>query len=421
MTDFPTITGIIAEYNPFHSGHAFHLQESRLRTGASYTVVVMSGDFVQRGVPAIYDKYLRTRMALLSGAYLVLELPPAFAVSSAEDFASCAVSLLDQLGVVSHICFGSECGDIKRLTDLADLLLEEPAPLSRLIKEHLSAGCSYPRALEAALTTCLPAQKQRDSASSLLSSPNNTLGIEYIKALRRRQSTIIPMTLPRIGAGYNDEELAPAFSSASAIRKTILEHTGYGQNPDMLLSGQIPLACLELMKSATPLCPDDFSVLLSYRLLELQYQNISPEIFAGVSPGLCARIQKQLLHFTAFQGRVAALKTKQYTYTHISRSLMHILLHMTAEDVSRRKQEDYCSYIRILGFRKKAASLLGYIKKASKLPLITKTADASRILSPHALEQFQRDLFCSHIYQSVLEQKSGIRPENEYTHSVIVV
>ena len=290
MTDFPTITGIIAEYNPFHSGHAFHLQESRLRTGASYTVVVMSGDFVQRGAPAVYDKYLRTRMALLSGADLVLELPPPFAVSSAEDFASCAVSLLDQLGVVSHICFGSECGDIKRLTDLADLLLEEPAPLSASIKKHLSAGYSYPKALETALTACLPAQTQRDFAASLLSTPNNTLGIEYIKALHRRQSTIIPITLPRIGAGYNDQELAPAFSSASAIRKTILKQTDHRQNLDMLLSGQIPQACLEVMKSATPLYPDDFSVLLSYRLLELQRQNISPEIFAGVSPGFCARI-----------------------------------------------------------------------------------------------------------------------------------
>ncbi|MCI8517328.1 MAG: nucleotidyltransferase [Hungatella sp.] len=417
----PHAVGVIAEYNPFHNGHAFHLSRSKSLTGADYTIAVMSGDFVQRGAPAIYDKYLRTRMALLNGADLVLELPPAFAVSSAEDFAACGVSLLDRLGVVSHLCFGSECGQIKPLAEMASLLLAEPPSLSQAIREQVSRGIPYPRAREAAAAACLSSRNQTAPLSSLLSSPNNILGIEYLKALQKRGSSIIPVTIPRTGAGYHEETLTPTFSSASAVRKTILEQEQAPSSPDIPLTGHIPPSCLKLIRSATPLAAQDFSPLLSYRLLELQRQAISPENFADISPQLSARIQKQQLHFASFENRVSALKTRQYTYTRISRCLMHILLHITAEDVKARRQADYVSYVRVLGFRNDAVPLLGAIKKASGLPLITKTADAPRLLSPEILEQFRGDLFCSHIYQSVLEQKSHIRPANEYTRSVVLV
>ncbi len=259
--------------------------------------------------------------------------------------------------------------------------------------------------------------------------PNNTLGIEYCKALLQKGSSIIPVTIPRAGAGYHDQGLSKDFSSATAIRKIILEAYRRGQplTPDIFLSQNslarcpLPPSASELIKEATPLACDDLSLLLSYRLLELRCQGTEPEEFADVSPELSARIKKQVLDFSSFQDRVGALKTKQYTYTRVSRCLIHILLHMTRKEVLSRKEADYCSYGRILGFRRESASLLGEIKKASDLPLITKTADAPYILSDETLAWFNQDLFCSHVYQSALEQKSGIRPDNEYTRSLILV
>lgn len=423
------VVGIIAEYNPFHTGHAYHIEEAKRLCDASFCVVAMSGDFVQRGAPAIYDKYLRTRAALLSGADLVLELPPLFSVSSAEDFAACGTALLDRLGVVTHLCFGSERGHIDPLMDLARILAREPEEISQSIKRLTAQGLSYPKAREEALRSYLRGRDPSRQTPGLLAFPNNTLGIEYCKALLQKGSSIIPVTIPRAGAGYHDQGLSKDFSSATAIRKIILKAYRRGQplTPEIFLSQNslarcpLPPSASELIKEATPLACDDLSLLLSYRLLELRCQGTEPEEFADVSPELSARIKKQVLDFSSFQDRVGALKTKQYTYTRVSRCLIHILLHMTRKEVLSRKEADYCSYGRILGFRRESASLLGEIKKASDLPLITKTADAPYILSDETLAWFNQDLFCSHVYQSALEQKSGIRPDNEYTRSLILV
>lgn len=423
------IVGIIAEYNPFHTGHAYHIEKAKRLCGASYCVVVMSGDFVQRGGPAIYDKYLRTRAALLSGADLVLELPPLFAVSSAEDFAACGAALLDRLGVVTHLCFGSEHGHLPPLMDLARILAKEPEEVSRSVKRLTAQGLSYPKAREEALSSYLHSLGLPGHHEALLSSPNNTLGVEYCKALLRRNSSITPVTIPRVGAGYHDRRLSEDFSSATAIRRIILEAYREGQplSPDIFLSQNSSSCCplspsaLELIKEAVPLTSNDLSQLLSYRLLELHCQGTKLEEFADMSPELAARINKQVLDFSAFEDRVKALKTRQYTYTRVSRCLTHILLHMTRKEALSRKASGYCSYGRVLGFRRESAPLLGEIKRASDLPLITKTADAPHILSDEPLAWFRQDLFCSHVYQSVLEQKSGVRPDNEYTRSVILV
>lgn len=417
--------GIIAEYNPFHNGHFYHIQMARQLTHAPYCIAVISGDFVQRGAPAMFEKYTRARMALLSGADLVLELPPVFATASAEDFAACGVALLDRLGVVSHLCFGSEWGESSLISKFGTFLAREPEELSFLIKKYVSLGYSFPEARQSALTDCLsidPALKPHIEA--ILSSPNNLLGVEYCKALARRSSSIIPVTLPRKGSGYDDKELADNYSSATAIRSRILKD--YSGSHDKktrysAVSGQIPSACLSLLEDAAPLTANDFSSLLAFRLLELHHQGIPFHEFADVSRDLSARMEKQLLNFSSFEDKAAALKTKQYTYTRISRCLIHILLDMTARTYRCRKEGDYISYVRILGFKREAAPLLSAIKKASALPLITKTADAKIILDTQTFAWFEQDLLASHIYQSVLAQKSEASAGNEYTRSVIVI
>lgn len=415
---FPSTVGIIAEYNPFHNGHAYQIKKARELTGAKFCVVVMSGDFVQRGCPAIFDKYARTKMALASGADLVLELPPAFAVSSAEDFAACGAAILDRLQVVSHLCFGSECGDIEPLKKIADILWNETEEFQNVLKESLKLGITFPEARTRAL------EKLSDSElSSLLSSPNNILGVEYLKALLRRNSALLPVTLKRLGSDYHDSALsssenASCFSSAQAIRNALKE----SKDPVyQSLKSQVPDSVWEIIRSTTPLFLEDFSSLLSYRILELEHQNTNFQIFCGFSEELARRLKRQNLRFSSFEERIQDLKTRQYTYTRVSRSLIHLLLHITKEDILFRKKHDYISYFRILGFRKEAAPLLTQIKKAADLPLITKTADAADILSPKALKEFEQDLFCSHVYQSVLAQKYGACEKNEYTRSLVIL
>lgn len=430
--------GIIAEYNPFHNGHAYQIHKAKQLSGADYCIVVMSGDFVQRGAPAVFDKYTRTQAALLGGADLVLELPPAFAVSSAEDFASCAVSLLDRLTVVSHLCFGSECGEIKPLMDTARLLCREPGEFRTVLKEELKHGLTFPQARIKALNCVSRSVPDKSRPADFLSSPNNILGVEYCKALIRGRSSMTPVTLSRLGSGYHDTEpsssreasvpglkgLFPSgkacFSSASALRK-LLESPYLSPDHEKTLLQNIPAPVWELFKSRSPVFCDDFSPLLTYRLLELQSQNADLAAFGDVSGELAARIRHRIPDFSSFERQIEALKTRQYTYTRISRSLIHLLLHITKEDISCRKGHGYVSYFRVLGFRKDSACLLKAIKKAARLPLITKTADAANYLSDETLQEFRRDLFCSHIYRSVAGQKKGNRNTSEYTQPLIIL
>lgn len=429
--------GIIAEYNPFHNGHLYQLEEARRRAGADFAVIAMSGDFVQRGEPAIYDKYTRTAMALNCGADLVLELPVSFATGSAEDFAACGVALLDRLGAVDALCFGSEYGGLAPLKAAAEVLCEEPEDFASDLKMRLKAGESYPAARSAALCRYLdekgiegnPPRQGRPAApyscASILASPNNILGIEYLKALIRLHSPMEPITIQRAGRSYHDASVPGApldFPSATALRGLISGHPG---SPTVdFLHGLIPPgAALALEKEQahlTPIFPDDLSRLLEYRLLGLLRQEAALSQFADLSPELADRLTRQALHFESFTGRVKNLKTRQYTYTRVSRALLHLLLGITGEEMQRYRENGYALYARILGFRRSAAPLLAKLKKTSGIPLVTKTADASGYLGRLPLSMLEEDMYASHLYQSLVFGK-GRRMKNEYTRSVIIL
>lgn len=447
-------TGIIAEYNPFHNGHHYQMEEVRRQTGADYVIAAMSGDFVQRGEPAIFDKYTRAHMALWGGADLVVELPALFATSSAEDFAACGVALLEKLGA-DILCFGSESGNLELLQKAADILAAEPEGWNSLLQKHLKQGESYPSARSLAIAE----YTGEPELSELLSSPNNILAVEYLKALRKRNSSMAAVTIQREGAGYHDTILScregnipdsqPFFASASALRSQILRkqfsETGIlSGNPSdsvqsavfpqsqssteaplaSILATQIPPAALEALLAegalAAPLSADDLTELLNYRLLSAMQAQEDLSHFSDLSPELAARLTKQALQFAPFSERITQLKTKGYTYTRISRALLHLILGITTEQTAQAKALDYAPYARILGFKKSAGPLLSHLREKSQIPLITKTADATKLLDPAPLSMLETDFYVSHVYQSLLASKGRII-RNEYTKSVIVL
>lgn len=400
--------GIIAEYNPFHKGHAYQLSRAKACTGADYAVAVISGPFVQRGFPALADKYARAEMALRGGADLVLELPVFYAAGSAETFARGAVSLLESLGCVDFLCFGSECGDLKPLLSYARLFEEEPEGYRQLLRSYAKQGFSFPAARSRAaeeylnytsgILPCTRADADCRYESELLQSPNNILGIEYCRALIRRKSPIRPVTLRRISSGYHDTSLHAEFASASAIRSSILREGLTDRT-----AGQLPAASWKILKDCAReerlFSPEDFSPMLFYRLLSLSQERLAA--FQDISEDLAARIDNLKFQFTGFTAFADLLKTKQLTHTHITRALCHILLDLYQEDFLRLKEADFPVYLRILGFRKSASPLLAAIKQQGCAPLLAKPADAGSVLSPVQRFLFEKDGFAAHICEAV--------------------
>lgn len=403
------IVGLITEYNPFHAGHLYHMQQARELTGADYCVVLMSGSFVQRGEPAIFDKYLRTKTALLAGADLVLEIPVAFSTASAHEFAAYGVALLSAIGV-DAVVFGSECGQIEILKQAAYALNYESAEFQERLRKGLKAGLTYPQARAKAL-------EMEDTWASVLSSPNNILGIEYLRAAEDLHSLMEFYTISRKGSGYHEDTLADAnFPSASAIRGIIRNSLSKDKDLLDILASHLPAVTHPAYTGAVPVFVDDFSELLNAAILQMQ----ATFSIADLSPELAARLAKPPYFPLSFEKRIQALKTRQLTYTRVSRALLHLALGMREEDISRWKDEGYALYARILGFRRQSSPLLSCLHKKSSIPLITKMTDASQSLAPSALALLEQEVYASHLYQTVRMKRSGVF-QNEYTEGLVFV
>ena len=403
------IVGLITEYNPFHAGHLYHMQQARELTGADYCVVLMSGSFVQRGEPAIFDKYLRTKTALLAGADLVLEIPVAFSTASAHEFAAYGVALLSAIGV-DAVVFGSECGQIEILKQAAYALNHESAEFRERLQKGLKAGLTYPQARAKAL-------EMEDTWASVLSSPNNILGIEYLRAAEDLHSPMEFYTISRKGSGYHEDTLADAsFPSASAIRGIIRNSLSKDKDLLDILASHLPAVTHPAYTGAVPVFADDFSELLNAAVLQMQ----ATFSIADLSPELAARLAKPPYFPLSFEERIQALKTRQLTYTRVSRALLHLVLGMREEDISRWKDEGYALYARILGFRRQSSPLLSCLHKKSSIPLITKMADAAQNLSPSALALLEQEVYASHLYQTVRIKRGGVF-QNEYTEGLVFV
>lgn len=393
--------GIIAEYNPFHNGHLYQLKKAKEITGADFAVVVMSGDFTQRGTPAVFDKYTRCRLSLLAGADLCIELPVVYATASAELFAKGAVSLLSALGV-DALCFGSECGEIAPLREIASLLFAEPPAYKEALNKALKEGLSFPSARAVAVRKCAHAGSLSGAdaaASDVLASPNNILGIEYLKALlaleKNGQHAPVPYTIKREGDGYLSHTLSEeSFCSAMALRKGIAE-----ENPDLLryVPESIWQEFSDTCQTKSALCADDFSGMLFYKLLS--EKNSGYDSYLDVSSDLSDKIRKNLGTFTTFSAFCEnSLKSKDITLTRVYRSLLHILLSIKKEDLPAA-----APYARILGFREASFEVFGCLSKEN-IPLLSRLKDASSLLSPEALSCLSKDIFAAQLYEHVRMQ-----------------
>ncbi|NLK97069.1 MAG: nucleotidyltransferase [Epulopiscium sp.] len=366
------IVGLITEYNPFHNGHLYHLQKSKEATGADYTVIVMSGNYVQRGEPAIVDKWTRTSMALRCGADLVIELPVVYATSSAEFFAFGAVSVLHNTGIVDSICFGSEHGNLMLLSQIAHFLCDESKDFQENLKKHLSQGVPFPTARTQALFNLLcerdVLKSDENEIKAFLSSPNNILGIEYLKALKTLGSCIKPYTIQRIKAPYHSTDIESSIASATAIRNTFKNKSVQD------LSKAMPEESFDLFMKAVdlgtaPIYFDDFSLDLQYILRTTPEENL--RLFREITEGLENRILEYASKNFLISDLAKAVKTKRYTLTRIQRALMNIVLQISSRDFGEFQNNGGPQYIRILGFRNTARPLLKELKQCSKLPIVS--------------------------------------------------
>ena len=410
------ICGVIAEYNLFHNGHLHHLKMSRELAKADYCIVIMSGHFTQRGAPSIADKYARTRTALVSGADLVLELPSCYATGSAEYFAIGALSLLDQLGCVDALCFGSECGNLELLERFAEIFANEPPQFRQRLKEMLKHGSSYPLARSNALTELYP---ELSADVMTLSVPNNILGIEYLKALRLLHSTITPYTIKRLGADYHDRRFGKDFCSSSALRNSLISGRPFSDLRDQIPDGAYEVL-REYFRTEKPIYMDDFSTLLHYKLILERSAGYTD--YLDVTPDLSDRILNNLYRFTTISAFCELLKTKEMTYARISRCLSHILLGIRWETVRGYIDRlHYTPYARVLGFRRNSSELLTEIDRHSSIPLLTKLADAKSTLKEAAYHMFLKELEIADIYNSVQGNKSGHPMRNEYSTPLVII
>lgn len=361
------ITGIVAEYNPFHTGHAYQIAQTRRMFDQEMGVVaVMSGNWVQQADSAIADKWTRTRLALMGGADLVLELPTVWATASAEGFARGAVTLLHHTGVADHLSFGSEDGRIAPLKQVADTL--DSPDFRTALARYLDQGLSFPAARQRAVADLL------GEGAALLSTPNNTLGIEYLRALSALGSNISPLTVLRKGAAHNAISAdAPEFVSATHIRHNlkaggadeILPYLVEGSS-EVLFQKSVQFSSLKLAERA---------ILARIRGMTAEDWSKLPD--SGAAEGLPQRLEKASQQCTSVEHFLDLAKTKRYTHARLRRLVLWAYLGLTADQIPATPP-----YLRVLGFNRTGQEILKAMKKSASLPLITKPAHARELAEP---------------------------------------
>ena len=386
------VLGIICEYNPFHNGHLYHLEQSKKMTGSNYTVAIMSGNFTQRGSTAIIDKWSRTEAALKSGVDLVIELPVLYSTSSAENFAEGSIHILDSLKVVDYLSFGAETSDIEILDEIADVLYKEPKAYKGILSTELKKGLSFPKARENALLAYLNDSKKYEN---ILSSPNNILGIEYIKALKKYKSNIKPISITRFEAGYNDINYSGNIASATAIRN-IIKNGGFEILRKLLPPSSFGVLMDNIKQGHVVPDLSVFERQIIYNLRKMDTSEIAE--LPDVTEGLEFSIKKAANACNTIQEFLNIIKSKRYTATRIQRILLYSLLGITKKDMALSKKVN--PYVRVLGLNNRGKFLISEIAKANpKLEIITSVKRfADKSTNKNLKLLLDKDIFATNVY-----------------------
>jgi predicted nucleotidyltransferase len=395
------IVGIIAEYNPFHNGHLLHIQQAKKICRADHVICVMSGHFLQRGEPALFDKWSRAAMAVAGGADLVFELPTVFACRSAGMFARGGVQALAATNLTTHLCFGSEAGSLEPLSGIAAILAQEPHLYQEVLQKYLQQGLSYPAARSHAVqayhadTNISPCA----TVAKIMTAPNNNLAIEYLTSLRNLNSPIQPVTIKRQQAQYHDQTIHGTIASATAIRKN-LQQNGLTEE----LYQTVPKTTRELMEhclqqQAGPVFADAFSLII-LSILRRTYPSDLAAIL-DVTEGLEFKLKATANTATSWEEILTGVKSKRYTRTRLQRILVYCVLNLTKKII-----EDFDGagplYLRVLAFSKRGQDLLREMKSTATLPIIHRPAEYTSSIHYHpstTLEQMlQYDILATDLY-----------------------
>ncbi len=421
------VLGIVTEYNPFHNGHKYHIEESKAITGCDTVVCVMSGNFIQRGEPALINKFARAEIALQSGVDLVIELPLPYAMSSAEAFGFGAVKILDSIGVVDCISFGSEHGNIDSLVSIADILTKEPDEYKAELKKQLSLGLSFPVCRQKAIEKYIEyysSKKSKVHLSSLLETSNNILGIEYLKALNRLKSTIKPYTIERVANQYNSPSFTGDISSATAIRNSIFNI--YEEQAQQLCNNTVQaipdvaktIIEKEFKEGRGPVNINAYeNILLAF----LRYTSTEKlgEI-SGISEGLEYRIKKAADASGNIDSLLSNICTKRYTKTRLQRILFSLLAGVRKDDMELFQQYGGPQYARILGFNKRGRELLSKMKKSSVLPIITKPVDYKSSCNRLLTRMLEIEAQATDLYVLGYKNPAFRKAGQEYTQNIVI-
>ncbi len=411
------VLGIIAEYNPFHNGHMYHLQKAKERSGAQYCICVMSGNFVQRGNTSIVNKWKKAEMALLNGVDLVIELPTIYSVASAEGFSLGAIKLLNNLKIVDAISFGTETSDFAALNNISSIVNEEPMKYKSILNSELKKGLSFPKARENALMLYLNDNKRYDN---ILNTPNNILAIEYLKALKKIKSTIQPIPVKREKVYYNDNVIVDEFASATAIRK-LLKNEEFSE-----IRKVVPKSTYQILKKETELGNvvldlSRYEKEIIYNLRRMTVSEIAE--LPDVNEGLEHSLKNAANYSNDITNLINIVKTKRYTVTRIQRILICALLGITKRDVGMAKKTE--PYIRVLGFNEKGKELISRINKqnpkATVITSVKKFQDKNNNNKNSKIYKrlLDIDIFSTNVY--TMACKSESLANLDYTKNMVIL
>ena len=391
------VLGIVAEYNPLHNGHVYHIQNAKERAKAEYVVLIMTGNFTQRGNTSIVDKWEKTRMALKNGVDLVIELPTIYSISSAENFADGAIKILNELRFISHISFGMEEEDITLINNIASVMTNEPKEYKNYLKEALKEGDSYPKAREKALLKYLNDSKYEN----VLNGSNNILAIEYLKALKRQKSNIIPIGIKREKVFYNSNKIIDEFASSTGIRNLLLSK----QIEEVIKV--VPVSTFNILyeniKDGTfTFDLKDLSKPIIYKFRNMTKQEIRE--LPDVSEGLENLIKESVEKTNNLVELINLIKNKRYTQTRIQRILLYGLLGITKKDMEMSKKT--APYIRVLGCNRQGKRLLSEIDRDKLITSVKDYENKNKNKSKNLKRMLEIDKNATNMYTIAFKENS---------------